>query len=120
MIFPERAVQQIVGREGETAAFLSRCVVTFGLRVFGFATRHLNRSAVSWWQSTLAFERVLKYLSVDSLFGFGSGLTGKTEGFFFAKLFHRERTMLLFAVFNPSRAPSRAPALNSGDAAFVV
>ena len=35
--------QQINGREGETATFLSRCFFTFGLRVFGFAPRHLNR-----------------------------------------------------------------------------
>ena len=39
------AVEQIIGREGETATLLSSCVVTFGLREFGFAPRHLNRWA---------------------------------------------------------------------------
>ncbi len=41
--FYERAAQQIIGREGETATFLSRCVVTFGGLNGGFAPRHLNR-----------------------------------------------------------------------------
>ena len=41
----KRAAQQIEGREGETAVFLSRCLLTFSLRVFGFAPRHLNRWA---------------------------------------------------------------------------
>ncbi len=39
----KRAVQQINGREGETATFIWRCPLNFGLRVFGFAPRHLNR-----------------------------------------------------------------------------
>ena len=39
------AAQQFNGREGETAALLSRCVVSFSLRVAGFAPRHLKRSA---------------------------------------------------------------------------
>ena len=33
--------QQINGREGETAMLLSRCVVSFGLRVIGFAPRQI-------------------------------------------------------------------------------
>jgi hypothetical protein len=41
----QRAVEQIIGREGETATFLSRCVVSFNLRVIGFAPRHLSRYA---------------------------------------------------------------------------
>jgi hypothetical protein len=40
----ERAVEQFNGREGETATFLSRCLVSLNLRVAGFAPRHLNRS----------------------------------------------------------------------------
>ena len=39
----ETATQQINGREGETATLLSRRVVTFSLRVVGFAPRHLSR-----------------------------------------------------------------------------
>ncbi len=42
-----RAAQQINGREGETATFLKRNLVSFSLRVFGFAPRHLNRYAAS-------------------------------------------------------------------------
>ncbi len=43
----ERAVEQINGREGETATFLSRNLLNFSLRGSGFAPRHLNRWAVS-------------------------------------------------------------------------
>ncbi len=39
----QRNSEQINGREGETATLLSRCVVSFSLRVFGFAPRHLSR-----------------------------------------------------------------------------
>ncbi len=42
--FIRRTAQQINGREGETAAFLSRCPLNFCLCVGGFAPRHLNRS----------------------------------------------------------------------------
>ena len=38
-------IEQVIGREGETATFLSRCVVSFSLRVFGFAPRQRRRSA---------------------------------------------------------------------------
>jgi len=38
------ATQQIIGREGETATFLSRRLFILELRVFGFAPRQLNRS----------------------------------------------------------------------------
>ena len=41
------AVEQIIGREGETATFLSRFLVNSNLRVGGFAPRHLNRSTFS-------------------------------------------------------------------------
>jgi len=41
----EGATEQFNGREGETATLLSRCVVSFSLREFGFAPRHLNRWA---------------------------------------------------------------------------
>jgi len=37
------AVEQFIGREAETATFLSRCLLPFGLRVAGFRPRHLNR-----------------------------------------------------------------------------
>ena len=43
----ERAAQQINGREGETATFLSTGLFTLCLRVAGFAPRHLNRSMLS-------------------------------------------------------------------------
>ena len=35
-----RQAEQFNGREGETASFFLRCVVSFSLRVFGFA--HVN------------------------------------------------------------------------------
>ncbi len=43
----KRAIEQIIGREGETATFFSRCPLNFSLRVAGFAPRHLSRSAAS-------------------------------------------------------------------------
>ena len=43
----KRAIEQIIGREGETATFFSRCVVSFGLRGFGFAPRQFGRYAVA-------------------------------------------------------------------------
>ena len=36
---------QIIGREGETAIFFSRCLLNSELREFGFAPRQLNRWA---------------------------------------------------------------------------
>ncbi len=39
----EGKAEQIIGREGETATLLSRCVVTFGGLGGGFAPRHLSR-----------------------------------------------------------------------------
>ncbi len=48
--------QQIIGREGETATFLSRCPLNFELRVIGFAPRQLRRSVSrSMLQSALNF-----------------------------------------------------------------
>ncbi len=41
------ATEQIIGREGETATFLSRCPLNPNLRVIGFAPRQFNRSALS-------------------------------------------------------------------------
>jgi len=41
------AAEQIIGREGETATFFLRCVVTFSLREFGFVPRQFNRSVLS-------------------------------------------------------------------------
>ncbi len=41
------AVEQINGREGETATFLKRFFFNSELRVIGFAPRHLNRYAAS-------------------------------------------------------------------------
>ncbi|MBA4121168.1 MAG: hypothetical protein H0X72_01720 [Acidobacteria bacterium] len=37
--------QQIIGREGETATFIWRCLFNSELREFGFAPRQLNRYA---------------------------------------------------------------------------
>jgi hypothetical protein len=42
-LFWQRRVEQIIGREAETAILLSRGFVTLCLRVAGFAPRHLNR-----------------------------------------------------------------------------
>jgi hypothetical protein len=39
----QRAVEQIIGREGETATFLSRCFFTLHLRIGSFASVHLIR-----------------------------------------------------------------------------
>jgi hypothetical protein len=39
----QRSIEQFNGREGETATSLSGGVVSFGLRVGGFAPRHLKR-----------------------------------------------------------------------------
>ena len=39
------AVEQIIGREGETATLLSRCLVSLKLCRGGFAPRQFNRSA---------------------------------------------------------------------------
>ncbi len=39
----KRAIEQFNGREAETATLLSRCLLTFGLRVAGFRPRHLSR-----------------------------------------------------------------------------
>ncbi len=44
----ERATQQIIGREGETATFIWRCVVNFSLSIFGFAPRQLRRWVLFW------------------------------------------------------------------------
>ena len=41
--YNQRATQQINGREGETATFLSRCPLNFSGLDGGFAPRHLNR-----------------------------------------------------------------------------
>ena len=38
-------IEQFNGREGETATFLSRCLLNFSLRGGGFAPRHLSRLA---------------------------------------------------------------------------
>jgi len=39
----QTAAQQIIGREGETATLLSRCLFNSELRGFGFAPRQFNR-----------------------------------------------------------------------------
>ena len=41
----ERRVEQIIGREGETATLYERRPLKLKLRVFGFAPRQFNRSA---------------------------------------------------------------------------
>ena len=41
----ESNVDQIIGREGETAAFLSRCLLSLNLCGGGFAPRQLRRWA---------------------------------------------------------------------------
>ena len=43
----EGAIEQVIGREGETAAFLSRCLFTFGGLGGGFAPRQLRRYVAS-------------------------------------------------------------------------
>ncbi len=42
----QRAVEQIIGREGETATSLKRSLVSPTLRVIGFAPRQLHRSTL--------------------------------------------------------------------------
>lgn len=42
-----KAGEQVIGREGETATFLSRRLFNSELRGFGFAPRQLRRSAAS-------------------------------------------------------------------------
>ncbi|CAN5589730.1 hypothetical protein BH18ACI1_BH18ACI1_19380 [soil metagenome] len=37
------AVEQVIGREGETTTLYERCLFTFTLRVIGFAPRQLRR-----------------------------------------------------------------------------
>jgi hypothetical protein len=39
----QRLVQQVIGREGETATLLSRCLFNSKLREFGFAPRQFQR-----------------------------------------------------------------------------
>ena len=39
----QRRIEQFNGREGETATFLKRSLVSLTLCVGGFAPRHLNR-----------------------------------------------------------------------------
>ena len=41
-------IEQINGREGETATLLSRCPLNLSLCGGGFAPRHLSRCAASW------------------------------------------------------------------------
>ncbi len=41
------AIEQVIGREGETATFLKRSLVNSELRGCGFALRQLRRSAFS-------------------------------------------------------------------------
>ena len=43
----KRAVEQIIGREGETATFIWRCLVSLNLCGGGFAPRQFNRSTLS-------------------------------------------------------------------------
>ncbi len=43
----EGKAQQIIGREGETATFIWRCLFTLCLRVIGFAPRQFNRSMLA-------------------------------------------------------------------------
>jgi hypothetical protein len=40
-------IEQIIGREGETASLLSRCLLNSELRVAGFAPRQFNRYAAA-------------------------------------------------------------------------
>ncbi len=47
MLCSYAAAQQVIGREGETATFFSRCLFNSELREFGFAPRQLNRSVLS-------------------------------------------------------------------------
>jgi len=42
------AIEQIIGREGETATLLSRCLFTFGELSGGFAPRHLSSFGIQF------------------------------------------------------------------------
>ncbi len=44
-LFKPSRTEQIIGREGKTATFIWRCLVSLTLRVIGFAPRQLNRWA---------------------------------------------------------------------------
>ncbi len=54
------AVEQIIGREGETATLLSRCPLNFGGLGFGFAPRQLNRWAHSRFNYDAKFLRLYR------------------------------------------------------------
>jgi hypothetical protein len=49
----KRAIEQINGREGETATFLSSCPLNLSGLGGGFAPRHLSRSALSLLVTTI-------------------------------------------------------------------
>ena len=60
-VYVQRAVEQIIGREAETATLLSRCLLNSKLRVFGFAPRQFNRSMLS-----LTFFEKMFYETVET------------------------------------------------------
>ncbi len=70
VVYWQRHAEQIIGREGETATLLSRCVVTFSLRVVGFAPRQLNRYN-DWRNLTTHSIRPLSHFLSSILCGFG-------------------------------------------------
>jgi hypothetical protein len=54
------AVEQIIGREGETATLLSRCLVSLKLCRGGFAPRQFNRWAHSRFYYAPKFLRLYR------------------------------------------------------------
>jgi hypothetical protein len=61
---------QIIGREDETATFLSRCLFNSELREFGFVPRQLNR--YNDWRNLITHSiRPLSHFLSSILCGFG-------------------------------------------------
>ena len=60
-IVNQGAIQQFNGREGETATFLSRCLLNSNGLGGGFAPRHLSRWASSRFNGQMPIYRVKIY-----------------------------------------------------------
>jgi len=54
----QRRIEQFNGREGETATFLKRSLVSLTLCVSGFAPRHLNRSTLRGESKTCSLAKL--------------------------------------------------------------
>ncbi len=66
-------VEQIIGREGETAAFFSRYLLNPELRVFGFAPRQLRRSAAILSGEVKIMKRVFIIIVLLAMFQLALG-----------------------------------------------